>query len=129
MDAYNANPSKCTDYWGHLGRTRTTHTRTKPLVLRLLYLAFSFILFAVGFACVFMYPEVDIVKKYLELPGVTLADLQRLTRIVTLDLYICIAIMPLCVVILVYTAYSMLSIRAIWLNFTTVGHVPAEATG
>lgn len=48
MKPYNASPSTCKEYWGHLGRAWTTEYRCAPTVFQLFFLGFTSFLFAGG---------------------------------------------------------------------------------
>lgn len=55
MKAYNASPSTCKEYWGHLGRAWTTRSRSTPTVFVLLFMGFAVFLDLKGVICIFNY--------------------------------------------------------------------------
>jgi hypothetical protein len=56
MQAYNAHPSSCTQYWGHQGRQWRSTSRTKPTVLRVGFIALTVLLYLNGYWRTFSYP-------------------------------------------------------------------------
>ncbi|KAF2190974.1 hypothetical protein K469DRAFT_360820 [Zopfia rhizophila CBS 207.26] len=53
LDAYNANPSPCTESWGHRGGEWDIMFRSKPTLFLLAFLGFTFYQFAKGIVCNF----------------------------------------------------------------------------
>jgi hypothetical protein len=112
MKAYNASPSTCQEYWGHLGREWTTRYRSIPTISLLFFLGFASFQFAEGVMCIFSYPfNVDKVTK---LPDVTIPDMERLLRIMHLNLVLMLSTTPFAILIVVYASSSMISILVLW---------------
>jgi predicted membrane metal-binding protein len=82
VKAYNASPSTCEGYWGHLGRKRTTKFRITRPALVILFLSFTVFLFIEGFAFSFEY----IIELGVTLPperaDLAKPDLERVDRII-----------------------------------------------
>jgi hypothetical protein len=56
MQAYNAHPSSCTQYWGHQGRQWRSTSRAKPTVLRVGFIALAALLYLNGYWRILSYP-------------------------------------------------------------------------
>lgn len=111
---YNANPSVCSEYWGHSGREATTRERVGPSLWRLLYIGASCLCFFAGAYSAFSYPSgPNGMEKYLGLPDVTAGDLRRFRRIMTMDLNICMAIAPLAILVGLYAMLAAFSVLAV----------------
>jgi hypothetical protein len=114
MKAYNAGPSTCKEYWGHLGREWTTRHRSTPTVFLISFLGFASFQFAKGYVCMFRYPfNVD---KIMELPDFTIPDMERLLRMMYLNLDLVISTTPLLIFIAIYAGGSMISILVLWVS-------------
>lgn len=116
MKAYNASPSTCKEYWGHLGREWTTRHRGRPAISQLSFLGVAFFQFARGFMCIFNYPfDVD---RVLKLPDVTIPDMERLLRMMHLIFVLILSIAPFALVMVIYASSSMISILVLLASST-----------
>jgi hypothetical protein len=62
MEAYNnTGLSTCKEYWGHLGRVRTTRPRMIPTVFCLLFVVFASFQVIKGFLCIYNTPAYQLV--------------------------------------------------------------------
>ena len=123
LKAYNANPSTCEGYWGHLGRTWTTDFRCKPALFMLSFLGSALALFAVGVFCVFHYPSN--LDKTTRLPDLTAPDIERLIRVLRLKMALMISIFPFVVLVFVYMLFSIGSIVTLWV-YGILENMPEE---
>jgi len=114
MKAYNANPSTCKEYWGHLGRAWNTRYSNAPNIFQLFVLGFALFFFVKGFfICVY--------HKYTTWPikngfKPTLLDWERLRRITRLKEAFVMSALPLLIFLVAYTVHGVLSILRLWLS-------------
>ena len=112
MKAYNASPSTCKEYWGHLGRAWTTGYRCTPTVFQLFFLGFASFLFAKGSIYIFTHrfnPDND-----KRLSDITIPNLQRLSRMIDLKITFMISVTPFVLLIAFYALGSMMSVLSLW---------------
>ena len=112
LKAYNVNPSTCEGYWGHRERNWTTDFRSKPALFMLSFLGSAFTLFVAGEFCVFQYPHN--LDKTIQLPDLTVPDLERILRLLRLKKALMVSSAPLMRLIVVYTLFSVGSILTLW---------------
>lgn len=121
INAYNAIRQPCVGYWGHLGRSWVTGSRTTPTARHVAILGFAVFQFCKGYACIFYYPH----KEGTELPDNTIEDIQRFSRIMWLNLYLMLTGVPLGIFILFFAAAGALSILILFGGFV-LEHLPEE---
>jgi len=107
IKAYNASPSTCKEYWGHLGRVWTTRNRKTPTVSLLFFIWFVFFLVAGGTICINNY-HVNM-DRDSKLSRFTLPDLKRIYRIMNLVGYFTINADGFVIIIFIYAFYSTIS--------------------
>ncbi|KAH8749109.1 hypothetical protein F5883DRAFT_581702 [Diaporthe sp. PMI_573] len=123
---YNDTRSACEQYWGHLGREWVTSFRSRPTLLRFVILGIAFWLFAKGFLCIFTYPVYK--GEDAKQPHLTPSDLQRLLRIMYLQVKLMAATIPLALIVLFYTGFSSLKLFSLWTD-AIIKYAPAVRPG
>jgi hypothetical protein len=122
---YNSTRATCDQYWGHLGREWITDFRVRPSFFRFTVLGAAFYFFARGMVVIFNYP---LHGEELKRPDLSLDDLERQMRIMSLKLKLMIAIAPLALVVLFYTIFSSLKLFKLWTE-AVIKYAPAERRG
>lgn len=109
LQAYNAYPSSCPQYWGHQGRQWRSTFRIKPTLFRVGFIGLATILFLNGYRCILSYPiGVDI--------GGSDEDRRRLDRIRYWKLFLLASMGPQMIFVVTYASGSAGSMLMLWLK-------------
>jgi len=120
IKAYNASPSTCKEYWGHLGRVWTTRYRKTPTVSLLFSVWFVFFLVVKGIICIDNY-HINM-DRDSKLSRFTLPDLKRIYRIMNLVGYFSINTAGIFGPIIFFYAFSStISGLALWVSIKRTG--------
>lgn len=110
IKAYNEDRAKCTDYWGHKGRSCKANILVGQLLGQMTKAVFGGCLVLAGGWCIFMYPSLKIVKDNLETPDVTLEEIQRMFALLKLEIYAMACSSPLVLITLIYVGSLIVSL-------------------
>jgi hypothetical protein len=124
MVAYNANPSTCQEYWGHLGRKWITERRKTPTVFLFLCFCFVYVSLYIGLACIpFVYNVVTC--KNGNCSG---SETPRMGRMRTLmhTLQSTVQVFP--AITYFYSCLSAVSLLTVFLNVSKGSHTDADST-
>lgn len=111
MQAYNAHPSSCNQYWGHRGRQWRSTSRTKPTILRVGFIALAALLYLNGYRCILSYPFAYSVGF-----GGSDKDRHRLDRIAYWKMFLPPSMGPQMIFIAMYAVASAGSMLMLWLK-------------
>ena len=111
MQAYNAHPSSCAQYWGHQGRQWRSTPRTKPTVLRVVFIGLAALLYLNGYRCIRSYPF-----SYSVGFGGSDEDRRRLHPIVYWKMFLQVFMAPQMIFVVMYSTANAASMLMLWLK-------------
>ncbi|KAH8587177.1 hypothetical protein B0O99DRAFT_37686 [Bisporella sp. PMI_857] len=111
MQAYNAHPSSCTQYWGHQGRQQRSTSLTIPTVLRVGFIGLATLLYLNGYRCILSYPVIYGVDF-----GGSDEDRRRLDRIAYWKIFLLASMVPQMIFIVMHASGSAGSMLMLWLK-------------
>jgi hypothetical protein len=114
ISAYNANACLCTEYWGHLGRQWNNTFRVRAVTNRLGFLGFSSYLGLKGCWTMFGLSATMLQKAHMQLPDITVGDLERVIRLFRVQMALMIVTSPVILISILYTLAAMSSLFTFW---------------
>lgn len=109
MRAYNAQPSSCSQYWGHQGRQWRSTFWIKPTLFRVGFIGLAALLYLNGYRCIFSYPlGVGI--------GGSGEDRRRLDRMRYWKILLAGCMGPQMIFVVMYASASAGSMLMLWLK-------------
>jgi len=119
---YNDSGASCDQYWGHRGREWMTDFRIRPVSARFMLLGAASYFFVSGLLIIFKFPlHADELRR----PDLTVPDLERQMRIMSLKLKLMIATAPLAILVLFYSLFGSVKLLNLWTE-AVIKFAPAE---